>query len=104
VTADTRFVPWVRPTGYDGDSVVVRVAGRDVTVPFSRYGPGDINLSSFTAERSSASSAIHPLSAARERGSGLGPSGPPRVEGLSPEPLGRPPQYGFWPMMLPPGA
>jgi len=42
VTADTRFVPWVRPTNYDGDAVVVRVAGRDVTVPFSRYGPGDI--------------------------------------------------------------
>ena len=42
MSANTRFVPWVRPTSYDGDSVIVRVAGRDVTVPFSRYGPGDI--------------------------------------------------------------
>jgi hypothetical protein len=37
-----RFVPWVRPTSWNGNAVTVRVAGQDVTVPFSRYGPGDI--------------------------------------------------------------
>ena len=38
-----RFVPWVRPTSWDGNAVIVRVAGQDVTVPFSRYGPGDVS-------------------------------------------------------------
>ncbi len=43
MTTTARFVPWVRPTSWDGNAVTVRVAGRDVTVPFSRYGPGDIS-------------------------------------------------------------
>ena len=38
-----RFVPWVRPTSWDGNAVIVRVAGQDVPVPFSRYGPGDVS-------------------------------------------------------------
>ena len=42
MSTNARFVPWVRPASFDGDAVTVRVAGRDVSVPFSRYGPGDI--------------------------------------------------------------
>lgn len=42
MTTNARFVPWVRPTAWDADAVTVRVAGRDVSVPFSEYGPGDV--------------------------------------------------------------
>src|SRR5688572_21714137 len=38
----TRFLPWVRRTAIPGDSLVVRASGRDVSVPISQYGPGDV--------------------------------------------------------------
>lgn len=37
-----RFLPWVRPSSFAGDAIVVRAAGADVNVPISRYGPGDV--------------------------------------------------------------
>ncbi len=40
VSTNARFVPWVRPTSFDGDAVTVRVAGRDVSVPFSPLRAG----------------------------------------------------------------
>ena len=39
---NARYLPWVRQTTFAGNSLVVRAAGRDVTVPVSRYGPGDV--------------------------------------------------------------
>ncbi len=42
MSVTARFVPWVRPASWDGDAVTVRVAGQDVAVPVSRYGPGDV--------------------------------------------------------------
>ena len=42
MTSNARFAPWVRPTAWDAAAVTVRVAGHDVGVPYSQYGPGDI--------------------------------------------------------------
>lgn len=39
---NARFVPWVRATSWDAGTVTVRIAGPDVDVPFSQYGPGDV--------------------------------------------------------------
>lgn len=38
----SRFLPWVRQSTFAGDSLTVRAGGRDVPVPVSRYGPGDV--------------------------------------------------------------
>ena len=42
MSMNARFLPWVRYTPLSGDAIRVRAAGRDVSVPISRYGPGDV--------------------------------------------------------------
>jgi len=42
MSMNARFLPWVRYAPLSGDAIQVRAAGRDVSVPISRYGPGDV--------------------------------------------------------------
>ncbi len=42
MSMNARFLPWVRFSPLSGDAIQVRAAGRDVSVPISRYGPGDV--------------------------------------------------------------
>lgn len=39
---NARFLPWARQSTFAGDALAVRVSGRAVSVPVSRYGPGDV--------------------------------------------------------------
>ena len=42
MSMNARFLPWVRSAPLSGDAIQVRAAGRDVSVPISSYGPGDV--------------------------------------------------------------
>ena len=42
MSANARFLPWVRAKALGADAIQVRVAGRDLPIPIARYGPGDI--------------------------------------------------------------
>jgi len=42
MSTSARFLPWARAAALAGDAIVVRTAGRDVSVAISRYGPGDV--------------------------------------------------------------
>lgn len=42
MSTSARFLPWAQAAGLAGGALQVRAAGRDVSVPVARYGPGDV--------------------------------------------------------------